>query len=164
METRVKEMLGPRTFRWLMNLWPCYRGTGGRVTYIASDWKEIRVRLPLNMGTRNYVGTIFGGSLYGAVDPLYMLMLIRLLGPDYVVWDKAAGIRFLRPGRTALYATCRLDDGELDEIRRLLETERRIERSYTLALADAGGTVHAEVDKVIQIRRKESAGGPAQAA
>jgi len=59
----------------------------------------VRIRLPLIWRTRNYVGTIFGGSLYGAVDPIYMIMLIKALGPDYIVWDKAATIRFLRPGR-----------------------------------------------------------------
>jgi len=160
----MKEKLGPRTFRWMMNLWPCIRGTGVYVTHVAPDWKEIRVRLPLNLRTRNYVGTIFGGSLYGAVDPLYMLMLIRLLGPAYIVWDKAASIRFLRPARTTLYAICRVDDGELDEIRRLLETEARIDRTYEIALADAEGTVHAEVDKVIRIRRREPTGGPVRAA
>jgi len=160
----VREKLGPRPFRWLMNLWPCIRGTGVRVTHIAPDWKEVRVRLPLNLRTRNYMGSIFGGSLYGAVDPLFMLMLIRLLGPSYVVWDKAASIRFLKPGRSTLYATCRLEDAELDEIRRLLTTEPKIDRTYTIALVDAHGTLHAEVDKVIQVRRRVPAGGQARAA
>lgn len=149
----MKEKLGPRTFRWLMNLWPCYWGTGGRITYISPDWKEVRVRLPLNLRTRNYVGSIFGGSLYGAVDPVYMLMLIRLLGSAYIVWDKAASIRFLKPGRTSLFVTFRVDDAELAEIRRLLETEAKIDRTYQVSLADAEGTVYAEVEKVIQVRR-----------
>ena len=151
----MKERLGPRTFRWMMNLWPCYRGTGGRVTFVAPDWKEIRVKLPLNLRTRNYVGTIFGGSLYGAVDPLYMLMLIRLLGPDYIVWDKAASIRFLKPGRTTLFATFRINDTELDDIRRMLQTADKIDRTYSVNLVDAQGTAHAEVQKVIQVRKKQ---------
>jgi acyl-coenzyme A thioesterase PaaI-like protein len=140
----------------MMNLWPCYRGTGGRVTHISPDWKEVRVRLPLNLQTRNYVGSIFGGSLYGAVDPLYMLMLIRLLGPAFIIWDKAASIRFLRPGRATLFATFRVEDAELDEIRRRLETEPKIDRTYRVSLADVEGTVHAEVEKIIQIRKKEA--------
>ncbi len=150
----MRERLGPRAFRWMMNLWPCYRGTGGRVTFIAPDWKEVRVKLPLNLRTRNYVGTIFGGSLYGAVDPLCMLMLIRLLGPGYIVWDKAASIRFLKPGRTTLFASFRIDDAELAEIRRLLEAEPKIDRTYTVNLVDAQGTAYAEVQKVIQVRKK----------
>ena len=78
---------------------------------IADDWLEVRVRLPLTWRTRNYVGTIFGGSLYGAVDPIYMVMLIRALGPEFVVWDQAATIRFLHPGRSTLHATFALDRG-----------------------------------------------------
>jgi acyl-coenzyme A thioesterase PaaI-like protein len=88
-----------RFARWAFNWFPAYRGTGARVTYIAADWREVRIRLPLNWRTRNYVGSIFGGSLYGAVDPICMMMPIKLLGPGYIVWDKAATIRFLRPGR-----------------------------------------------------------------
>ena len=48
---------------------------------LADDFREVRVKLPLSLRTRNAVGTIFGGSLYGAVDPIYMIMLMRLLGP-----------------------------------------------------------------------------------
>src|SRR5215475_5393241 len=99
--------------RWMFNLFPAYRGTGGRVTYIAADFREVRVKLPLSWRTRNYVGTIFGGSLYGAVDPVYMIMLIRILGPGWTVWDKAATIHFRRPGRETLFARFVLGDEEI---------------------------------------------------
>lgn len=140
--------------RWGFNLWPCYRGTGARVTFIASDWREVRIRVPLSWRTRNYVGTIFGGSLYAAVDPFYMLMLMKNLGPDVVVWDKAASIRFRRPGRGPLGATFRLDEAELGEIRRLLLEQPKVDRTYTVQLVDAEGVVHAEVDKVIHLSRR----------
>ena len=149
----MKSLLGPRTFRWMLNFWPCFRGTGGRVTHISPDWREMKVKLPLNHRTRNYVGTIFGGSIYGSLDPLYMLMLLHILGPGYIVWDKAASIRFLKPGRSTLYATCRIDEAEVEEIHRLLQAESKIERTYTIMLRDAEGKDHAEVQKVIQIRR-----------
>src|SRR6476620_1494714 len=105
MSIRARMRRSPRLSRLVFNLWPCIRGTGSRVTSIAPDWSEIRVRLPLSWRTRNYVGTILGGSLYAAVDPYYMLMLIERLGPEYVVWDKAASIRFRRPGTSTLTAT-----------------------------------------------------------
>ena len=147
----MRESLRTHLFRWGFNLWPCYRGTGARVTFIAEDWREIRVRLPLSWRTRNYVGTIFGGSLYAAVDPFYMIMLMKLLGPDYVVWDKAASIRFRRPGRSRLSATFRLEESELAEIRKLLVEQPKIDRTYGIQLLDADGLVHAEVEKVIHI-------------
>lgn len=137
-----------------MNFWPCYRGSGARITYIAGDWKEVRVKLKLSLRTRNYVGSIFGGSLYSAVDPIYMLMLIKCLGPGYVVWDKAATIRFRRPGRSTLTATFKLDDAELDEIKHRLESEPKLDRTYRVELVDANSIVHAEIDKTIHISRK----------
>ena len=88
-----------RWLRWKLNFFPAYRGVGARVDYIAGDFREVRIHLPLNWRTRNYVGTIFGGSLYASCDPIYMIMLIQILGRDYVVWDKAASIRFRKPGR-----------------------------------------------------------------
>ena len=134
------------------HFFPAYSGTGARITYIAGDWREVRVAVPLSRRTRNYVGTIFGGSMYGAVDPVYVVMLIKTLGPGYVVWDKAAAIRFRKPGRATLHARCVLDDTELDAIREALKTERAVDRTYHIELKDTDGTVHAEVEKVIHIR------------
>ena len=145
-----------RLLRWRFNVFPAYRGTGARIAYIAGDFSEVRVRLPLSWRTRNYVGTIFGGSLYGAVDPIYMIMLIKLLGRDYIVWDKAATIRFRRPGKTTLHATFRVDAAELDAIRAAAATGTPLDRLYNVNLVDEEGTVHAEIEKVIYIRLKES--------
>jgi hypothetical protein len=150
----MSESLRTRLQRWAFNWFPAYRGTGARITHIARDWREIRIRLPLSWRTRNYVGSIFGGSMYGGVDPIYMVMLIRTLGPDYVVWDKAASIRFRRPGRTTLHARFLLDDAELDAIRGALAASPSIDRTYTVELTDAEGVVHAVVEKVIHIRHK----------
>ncbi len=143
-----------RWLRWRFNLFPAYRGTGARVTYIAGDFKEIRVKLGLSWRTRNYVGTIFGGSLYASVDPMYMIMLIQLLGREYIVWDKAASIRFRKPGRNTLFATFRIEDVELDEIRNRTANGEPIDRTYNVDLVDAEGVVHASVEKVIYIKRK----------
>ncbi len=136
---------------WKFNLFPAYRGTGGRLVSIADDWSEVRIRLRLTWRTRNYVGTLFGGSLYGAVDPLYMVMLIRRLGPEYVVWDKSASIRFRRPGRSTLYATFRVDDEELDAIRAAVAADGKVDRVYAVELVDAEGVPHATVEKTIAV-------------
>src|SRR5262249_30259284 len=141
--------------RWGFNLLPCYRGTGGRVTYISSDFREVRVKLPLNWRTRNYVGTIYGGSLYGALDPVYMIMLIRILGPAYTVWDKAAAIRFKRTGRSTLYARFLLSEAEIETIKSLAAEAPSIDRVYTVDLADRSGLVHATVEKTVYIRRNQ---------
>ncbi|MDH5804456.1 MAG: DUF4442 domain-containing protein [Gemmatimonadota bacterium] len=141
--------------RLFFNFFPAYRRTGARITYLADDLSEWKIKLPLNWTTRNYVGTIFGGSMYGALDPIYMVMLIHLLGPDYIVWDKTATIRFLKPGRSTLYATFKLEHEEIDEITNELANGGKIERTYSVDLVDKNGVVHASVEKLIHIRKKE---------
>lgn len=143
-------------FRLFFNVFPAYRGTGGRVIYIAEDWHEIRVKLPLSWRTRNYVGTIYGGSIYGAIDPIYMLMLMKILGDGYIVWDKAAKIRFRKPGRTALFADFHLSRDEIAAIRDSAETVRSIDRVYNVELKDRDGVVHAEIEKTLYISKKDS--------
>jgi len=152
----MPESVHTRLLRWGYNFFPAYRGTGARIAYIADDFREIRIRLPLGLRTRNYVGTIFGGSMYGAVDPVYMLMLIRNLGPGYVVWDKAASIRFRKPGRSTLHARFELDGEELAAIRAATADGSPTDRVYRVELVDAGGVVHAEVEKTIYVRRKDA--------
>jgi len=117
----------------------------------------VRVRVPLNWRTHNYVGTIFGGSLYGAIDPIYMLMLIKILGPDYIVWDKSAVIQFKRPGRQSLYATFRISPEEIASIKKELMSQSSINRTFSIDLVDRKGRVHTSCEKVIYIRKKSGA-------
>ncbi len=140
--------------KWRFNLFPAFRGTGGRVVSIATDWMQVQVKLPLNWRTRNYVGTIFGGSLYGVVDPFYMLMLMRILGNRYIVWDKAANIQFIKPGRSTLYASFQIDQEEIALIKSLTLEQRSIDRKYKVELVDKNGKVHAIIEKTIYIRKK----------
>jgi len=150
----MPESFRTRIDRLKFNFFPAYRGTGGRVTYISHDFREMRVKIPLNWRTRNYVGTIYGGSMYSAIDPIYMLMLIKNLGPDYVVWDRSAKIRFRKPGRDTLYAHFLLTGEELDEIRALAETKKSIDRVYNFPLVDKAGKVHAQIEKTLYIAKK----------
>jgi len=150
----MPENFRSRRFRWLFNFFPAYRGTGGRVIYISDDFHEVKVKLPLNWRTRNYVGTIYGGSIYASIDPIYMLMLMHIIGDDYVVWDKAAKIRFKKPGRETLYADFSLTPEEIAEIKRLAETEKSIDRVYNLELKDKNGVVHAFIEKTLYISKK----------
>lgn len=143
-----------RFYRWGYNLFPAIRGTGQWVTYLAADWREMRVKLPLSWRTRNLVGTTFGGSLYGAVDPHYMVMLIKILGREYVVWDKAASIRFKKPGRSTLYARFLISEEEVKAIEDLTADGSPVDRVYTVDLADIEGVVHATAEKTVYIRRQ----------
>mgnify|MGYP000707548235 CR=1 FL=1 len=152
----MAESFATKIDRWKFNFFPAYRGTGARVVYISRDYREMRVKIPLSWRTRNYVGTIYGGSMYGGIDPIYMLMLIKVLGTDYVVWDKAAKIRFKRPGKETLYADFLLTEAELNEIKALLKTQKSVDRIYTVELKDKNGKIHCLIEKTLYIAKKGS--------
>ncbi len=144
-----------RKMRWMFKLFPVYVGTGASITYIAGDYKELRVKIPLSWRTRNYVGTIYGGSMYAAIDPMYMLMLMKILGKDFVVWDKAANIKFKKPGTHTLYANFIITDDELAIIKKEVAEKGEVNYTFNLDIIDQAGIVHASVEKLIYVATKE---------
>ena len=141
--------------RYGFNLHPAYRRTGGRVDYVSPDLTTIRVRVPLNRGTRNLVGTIFGGSLFAITDGPHPFLLILALGRDYVIWDKAASIQYRRPGRTTLYGDCTITAEEIAEVKDILTRQPEVDRVYRVELKDESGIVHAIVERTVYIANKE---------
>ena len=147
---------GPHALRRWINLWPPFLGAGIRVKRIAPDMKAADVELKLRWWNANYVGTHFGGSLFAMTDAFYMLMLMANLGRDYIVWDKAASIRYRKPGRGTVRAEFRLTDAQLDDIREKLKSLPKYEPTFKVEVKDEQGTVIAEVEKLLYVRRKEA--------
>jgi acyl-coenzyme A thioesterase PaaI-like protein len=143
-------------FRWGLSLYPPYLGAGIRVTEVAPDLRAIEVKMGLHLWNRNYVGTQFGGSLYAMCDPFFMLILMQLLGPGYVVWDKAATVRFRRPGRGTVRARFEIPPEREEEIRRAADAGGKVEPVFTCEVRDERGEVVAEVEKVLYVRRREA--------
>jgi acyl-coenzyme A thioesterase PaaI-like protein len=141
-------------YRTLLNAWPCLAGTGGRVTHLSEDFTRLKVELPLSWRTRNAVGTIYGGSMYASTDPFYMLMLMRLLGKSYVVWDKGCTIRFKRPAKVTLHADFHVTPEMLDDVKRAVADAGSTEFTWTVRYKDADGVVYAEFDKVLYVATK----------
>jgi acyl-coenzyme A thioesterase PaaI-like protein len=140
--------------RLRFNFFPAFRATGARVTWIAEDLRALRIRIPLNYRTRNIYGTVFGGAMYAATDPLYAILIKVGLGPDYIIWDKVGAIRYRRPGRSALYAECRVTEEDLAALRAKLETQDSVDVEREIELVDDAGVVHATVRKTIYVARK----------
>lgn len=151
---RVPAAWHPTLLKTGFNWFPAWRATGGRVIEVSRDLKRMVVALPLNRGTRNAVGTIFGGSLFATTDGLHPTLLALNLGRDYIVWDKAGSIRYRKPGRTTLYAEFAIDDAEIAEVRRLVAEHGECDRSYVVELKDAAGEVHTIVERTVYVAGK----------
>jgi acyl-coenzyme A thioesterase PaaI-like protein len=137
-----------------MRFYPPYLGAGIRIAEVSEDLRAITVEMDLTAWNRNYVGTHFGGSLYAMCDPFYMFMVIQAMGPDYVVWDKAASIDFLKPGRGRVTARFELPEERLDQIRAEVAANGKSHPRFEAAIRDQAGDVVARVGKVLSVRPK----------
>lgn len=137
-----------------LSAWPPFAAAGIRVADVGRDLRSFRVELKARPWNRNYFGTHFGGALYAMCDPFYVFLVIDALGPDFIVWDKAATIRFKKPGKGTVTAEFHLSQEQIDSLKAELETKEKFEVTYGVQVKDASGEVVAEVDKLIYVRRK----------
>lgn len=143
-----------RSLLKLMSFWPPFIGSRIRVKRISDDIREIDVTLKLTFWNSNYVGTLFGGSIFSMTDPFHMLMLLENLGREYIVWDKGATIRFKKPGRGTVKCEFRLTEEQLRKIKDELKEKNKIEPVFYVEVKDEAGDVVAEVEKTLYVRRK----------
>jgi hypothetical protein len=154
----LRSTMSSRLQRFMLrsiNWWPPFLAAGIHVRW-GGDHRSADVTMRLHFWNRNYVGTHYGGSLYSMTDPFYMLMLMENLGRDYIVWDKAASIRFRKPGKGTVRAEFRLTEQQLDDIRNRLVSQDKYEPVFLVEVRDEAGNSIAEVEKVVHIRRKAS--------
>ncbi|MCR9248850.1 MAG: DUF4442 domain-containing protein [bacterium] len=153
--TDRSEDLNSRWKRFIFNIFPSYRRTGARIKFISSDFYEMHLSLKLKLSTRNYVGSVFGGSIFGALDPLYMVQLIYLLRNDYIVWDKSGTIRFFRPIKGKVKARFLITDELLDEIKTKIASDSEMEIDLPAHFEDENGVKYAELVKTLYIADKQ---------
>ena len=141
-------------FKFFVNLYPPYWGTGIVVRKISPDWKEIIVKMKMRWYNRNYVNTHFGGSLYAMTDPFFMVMLIKILGKNYIVWDKAVHIDFIKPGRGTVTAGFSIKEEHIKNILKNTSNGQKYLPEFFVDVEDKTGEAVARVTKVLYIRKK----------
>lgn len=146
----------PRRLRLMLNFYPPYLAAGIRVRHIAPDWREARVELRARWWNRNYVGTHFGGSLFAMTDPFYMLLYLQLLGRDYIVWDYAGSIRFVRPGRGTVRAEFALTEADLQRVREGTRNGDKLLLNHDIDVVDADGRIVSRVNRTLYFRHKQA--------
>jgi len=144
-----------KLFKHGFNLSPMYRRSCARVIHVSEDLLHVRIKLPISYKNKNYVSSIFGGSMFSAVDPFPMVQLINLIGNDFVVWDRSAEIIFKRPARETIYADFTYSLEELDLIKQRVGEENEIDYvKSTLLTSEDGTKTFCEVKKTLYIANK----------
>lgn len=153
--------IGPKVFskhkllQYGFNLSPMYRRSTGKIIKVSKDLMNIKIKLAISWKNRNYVNSIFGGSMFASVDPIPMVQLINLIGDDYIVWDKSAEVFFKKPATENLFAEFTYSENELEEIKNRIKKENEIEIIKTTELTNKDkSTVYCVVKKRIYIADK----------
>lgn len=140
--------------RWLFNIYPPYLGSGIKVKKISPDVRYIEVAMKLTWYNKNYVGTQFGGSMYSMTDPFYMFILMKNLGREYIVWDKAAKIEFIKPGKGRVHAIFTMTEDEIKAIKLQADTNAKYVFDKPVDILDDDNVVIARVTKTLYVRKR----------
>jgi acyl-coenzyme A thioesterase PaaI-like protein len=135
----------------LINFYPPLFGAG--IYSRTLDEFTTCVEMKLTVFNRNILGAHFGGSLYAMCDPWFALILMRSLGTEFIVWDKAASIKFLYPGRGTVTATFHIPPERISEIRLEASRGNKVEPTFRVDVLDAKGKVIAHVEKLLYVRK-----------
>jgi acyl-coenzyme A thioesterase PaaI-like protein len=146
--------MNPLVLKYMLNVYPPYWGTGIRVAKISADYRELIVLMKLHWYNRNYVRTHFGGSLYAMTDPFLMLMLMQVLGREYIVWDQTARIEFIKPGRGTVRVKFLITDDDVTAIKACTAHGEKYLPEFTVAVCDDAGETVCRVTKTLYVRRK----------
>ena len=138
----------------LWNIWPPFMGAGIHIKKVSADYRYMRVEMPLRFYNANFVGTQYGGSMFSMTDPFYMVMLIRNLGSAYIVWDKSASIRYVKPGKTRVHAIFELTPQLLEDIKAAVQKDGKVDWNFKVEVKDEADQLIAEVEKVLYIKKK----------
>ena len=145
----------PKLLKLVLNFYPPYLGAGVKVTYISEDWKELHVSMSLRWFNRNAVGTHFGGSLYSMIDPHLMLLLMQLLGDDYLVWDKTADIEFVKASKSKVTSIIKVTNDDLEVIKNKTCDGEKYFSNFVVEIRDVKNDLVAIVRKTIYVRKKQ---------
>jgi len=138
-----------------MNLWPPFLFSGIRILEFAPDFRYVKVKLKKGRLTSNYVGTLFGGALFSMTDPFFMIMAMKNLGPNYIVWDKRGEIEFVSLGKEAVYGEFKISDEDLTDIKNNVSKDGKYLKWFEVEIKTAEGTLVAIIKKQIYFRAKK---------
>jgi acyl-CoA hydrolase len=131
-----------------------YRRTTAKLIEVSDDLHFVKIRLKLNWKNKNYAGSIFGGSMLAATDPIYMIQLIQILGDNYVVWDKAVEAHYKRPAKSTISGEFIFCSEDITNIKRSVVENNETTIVKTLNLVDQNQNIIATFNKTVYIADK----------
>ncbi|MEM6735157.1 MAG: DUF4442 domain-containing protein [Bacteroidota bacterium] len=143
-----------KLLKFFFNWSPMYRRSTGKVTSVTPGFWCVKVKIPLSYKNRNYAGTMFGGSMFSATDPIYMVQLIQILGMDYIIWDKSSTVKFKRPANADAFVVFEFSENEINDLKENVRNKKELDIIKLVEIKSKEGSVYCEIEKTIYVADK----------
>ncbi|WP_298901029.1 DUF4442 domain-containing protein [uncultured Psychroserpens sp.] len=141
-------------YKYGFNWSPMYKRTTAKVVEVSDDLHKVVISMKPSWKNRNFVGTIFGGSMLSATDPIYMIQLMQILGENYVVWDKSVEAQYKKPAKSQIFGEFTFSKEEIENIKQDIVNKNQIDIVKTMNLVDAKQNIIATFKKTLYIADK----------
>ena len=122
-----------------------------KVIEMEEDWRLVRLKLPLNIFSKNMGDAMFGGYQASLADPIAALACVKRF-PGYSVWTRAMQIDFIREGSSDLELRFEFDDNVFQQIEQDLESNGRSTPTFHYAFYRSDGKICSKIINKVAIR------------
>jgi len=154
MDDKNKPILNKLRFlseTWRFAWYPPFWMMRPKILEHTSDWKHIRIKLPLTWASKNAAGNMFGGYQANLADPVPAIACIKHF-PGYRVATKHLELSFLRVGNSDLILHFDFDDAQILNIQQELDKHNRATPCFTMNYVRADGKICTTIRNTIAIR------------
>lgn len=151
--------VSPNTLKWGLRLYPPFFFQRIWVKKILDNFLGAEVKINKSLLNINSNKTIFGGTIFSAIDPFYPILLDQYFKHQgilrTVAWLKTAHIDYIKPGRHDLYVSFHLKEEVLLEALQTIKKEGKVVKTFQTQVFDKHGTLCAVAHNEIYIRDLE---------
>ena len=127
---------------WLMRV---------KVLELSPDWQTVRLKLPLNMVSRNMGNGMFGGYQAALSDPIAALACAKRF-PGHEVWTRQHLVDFRKVGNSDLELRFEFDPLIEAKIKKDLAKKGRSTPTFEYAFYRADGLMCSKITSTVAIR------------
>eukprot|EP00518_Triparma_eleuthera_P015573 CAMPEP_0197550464 /NCGR_PEP_ID=MMETSP1320-20131121/4045_1 /TAXON_ID=91990 /ORGANISM="Bolidomonas sp., Strain RCC2347" /LENGTH=323 /DNA_ID=CAMNT_0043110835 /DNA_START=297 /DNA_END=1268 /DNA_ORIENTATION=- len=124
-----------------------------KVLELRNQWRKVRIRLPLNIFSRNPGGVMFGGYQAALADPVAALACSRIF-PGHSCWTRAMSVDFKLGGSTDLELRFDFPPDLEEQIRKDLAEKGRSTPTFEYGYYLKDGSLCTSIKNTVAIRPK----------
>ncbi len=137
----------------LLELYPPFLFMGLRIESVSKDYRKLVASVPTRWYGLNLHGSMFGGNMCSAADPLPALMCARIFtGVD--VWTKACAVEFNKPARGRIAMKIEITDADIAEIQKQLDEKGKAKHCFEFDFWDRGGISIAKIKNTVYLKKR----------